>query len=136
MENPVFGPEMTISGLKKPLRSVHKCLKSRKSRISPIFSKISKIPVFGGPGGRPYRPLFTGKPCTMPTESLGPWKPDFQKRPLAGPPGKTDFFRLFWDFPGFSRKSPISRIFDFSLVLHTKKSGSSTKTAVSGPISC
>jgi hypothetical protein len=58
-------------------------------------------------GGRPYRPLFSVKIASKPTESLGPQKPGFQKRALAEESEKRAIFRekrVFrekWPFFGF-----------------------------------
>jgi len=97
---------------------------SRKMGKSAKNTKNTKKCLFGG---RPYRPLFTVNPCTMPTESLGPWKPDFQKRPLGG---KSDFlaiFALFGTFSTFSRKMAL---FSLLAVLHVKNTLRSPKSAL------
>ena len=65
-------------------------------------------------GGRPYRPLFSGSKSSKPTESLGPRKPGFQKRPLAG---KSDIFGFFALFRVFRRKSDFFGFSHFSLLL-------------------
>jgi len=103
-----IGSEVRFSG---------KSGKTRKNRENP------KKCLFRG---RPYRPLFTVNPGTMPTESLGPWKPDFQKRPLAP---KSDFFAFFRLFPLFSTFSRFFPFLHFLAVLHTKNRSGSPKKA-------
>ena len=82
--------------------------------------------------GRPYRPLFTVNPCTMPTESLGPWKPDFQKRPLGGKSDFFVFFVIFRHFSSFSRKSAFSH---FLRVGQPKKCSGTPKNGLWTPFS-
>ena len=118
------GQEMASQGIETGAQIGSEVRFSRKMAFSRKNTKNTKNGLFGG---RPYRPLFTVNPCTMPTESLGPWKPDFQKRPLGGKSDFLAFFRLFRLFSTFSRKTAL---FPFLAVLHVKKCLRSPKKAL------
>ena len=107
--------------------------KTEKSHFFRDFPDLGAGPRKCAAGGRPYRPLFSGKSVSKPTESLGPWKPDFQNGVLDLGRVFSDFFRDFPTFPEISLFSTFSLFPTFLAVLHVKISLLSSKSSILAP---